>query len=96
MVGKNFVKRVQDLGHLWTVDEVLVDAERCAGVLEWTRFDKKGRVLRGVDWFVFEGGSFRIQEIRSYGAAPVQPDLDRQELQDFDYAGRRYPVSRPV
>jgi hypothetical protein len=95
-IGGNFSKRVQALGHLWTVDKVLVDADRRAGVLEWTQFVKEGRVLRGVDWFVFEPGSFRIQEIGAYGAAPIQRDLVRQELQDFDYAGRGYPVSRPA
>jgi hypothetical protein len=95
-IGANFSKRVQALGHFWTVDEVLVDADRHAGVLEWTQFDKEGRILRGVDWFVFEPGSFRIQEIRAYGAAPIQRDLERQELQDFDYAGRGYPMARPA
>jgi TPR repeat protein len=94
-IGDNFGRRVKEFGQLWTVDEVLVDADRRAGVLEWTRFDKMGRVLRGVDWFVFEVGTFRIQEVRPYGAAPILPDLGRQELQDFDYAGRGYPVTRP-
>jgi SnoaL-like domain len=94
-IGGNFSKRVQALGHFWTVDKVLVDADRHAGVLEWTQFDKEGRILRGIDWFVFEVASFRIQEIRAYGAAPIQRDLQRQELQDFDYAGRGYPMARP-
>ncbi len=95
-IGDNFSKRVQALGHLWTVDKLLVDADRRAGVLEWTQFDKEARVLRGVDWFVFEPTSFLIQEIRAYGAAPIQRDLERQELQDFDYAGRGYPMTRPL
>ena len=95
-IGANFSKRVQALGHSWTVDKVVVDADRQAGVLEWTQFDKEGRILRGIDWFVFEPGSLRIREIRAYGAAPIQRDLDRQELQDFDYAGRGYPIARPA
>ena len=94
-IGGNFSKRVHALGHLWTVDKVLVDAERRAGALEWTQFDKEGRVLRGLGWLVFEPGSFRIKEIRAYGAAPIQRDLERQELQDFDYPGRGYPMARP-
>jgi hypothetical protein len=93
-IGGNFGRRVKEFGQLWTVDEILVDADRHAGVLEWTRFDNMGRVLRGVDWFVFEVGTFRIQEVRPYAAAPIQPDLGRQELQDFDYRGRGYPVTR--
>ena len=95
-IGGNFSQRVRELGHVWTVDAVLVDADRRAAALEWTQFGKNGRVLRGVDWFVFEAGSFRIQEIRAYGAAPIQPDLERQELRDFDYAGRGYPMTRPA
>jgi methyltransferase len=95
-IGDGFSKRVQTHGQVWTVDKVLVDADRRAGALEWTRFDNEGRVVCGVDWFVFEPGSFRIQEIRVYGAAPIQRELARQELQDFDYAGRGYPVTRPV
>jgi hypothetical protein len=94
-IGANFSKRVQALGHFWMVDKVLVDADRHAGVLGWTQFDKEGRILRGIDWFVFEVASFRIQEIRAYGAAPIQRELERQELQDFDYAGRGYPMARP-
>jgi hypothetical protein len=87
---------VNALGHIWTVDHVLVAADRPEAVLEWTQFDKMGGILRGIDWFVFEPGSFRIEEIRTYGAAPIQPDLGRQELRDFDYAGRGYPTSRPT
>jgi hypothetical protein len=41
----DFGRRVKEFGQLWTVDEVLVDADRRAGVLEWTQFDKMGRVL---------------------------------------------------
>jgi methyltransferase len=95
-IGDNFSKRVRELGQLWTVDMVLVDPNRRAAVLEWTRFDKKGRVVRGVDWFAFEAGSLRIQEIRVYFSATIQPDLERQELGDFDYAGRGYPMTRPT
>jgi hypothetical protein len=81
---------------MWTVDKVLVDADRREGVLEWTQFDKEGRMLRGLDWFIFEPESLRIREIRAYGAAPIQRDLERQELQDFDYTGRGYPTTRPA
>jgi hypothetical protein len=45
---------------------------------------------------VFDAGSFGIREIRAYGAAPIQRDLERQQLQDFDYAGRGYPMARPA
>jgi hypothetical protein len=51
---------------------MLTDVDRCAAVLEWTRFN---------------------QEIRCYTATPIHPDMARQELQDFDYAGRGYPTA---
>ena len=95
-IAANFSKGVNARGLVWTVDHIAVDADRLVGVLEWSQFETSGRVLRGVDWFVFEAGSFRIREIRAYGAAPVQPDLAAQELRDFDYAGRGYPTARPV
>jgi SnoaL-like domain len=55
-IGANFSKRLRELGHLWTVDMVLDDADGRAAALEWTQFAKNGRVLRGVDWFVFKAG----------------------------------------
>ena len=94
-IGDNFAKRVRELGLCWTVDQVLVDVERCAAALEWTRFDRNGRVVRGVDWFVFEPQTARIREVRPYFAVLPLPDLPRQELQDFDYAGRGYPTNAP-
>ena len=95
-IGDFFAKRVQELGLCWTVDQVLVDVERRAAALEWTRFDSDARVVRGVDWFVFEPQTWRIQEVRPYTAAPVHPDMARQEFVDFDYAGRRYPTTFPA
>jgi hypothetical protein len=94
-IGDNFAKRVQEQGHCWTVDQVLVDIERCAAALEWTRFDRKARIVRGVDWLVFEPRTLRIREIRPYFAIPPNPDAARQELRDFDYAGRGYPTNAP-
>jgi hypothetical protein len=95
-IGANFAKVVRERKRCWTVDQVLVDAERHSGVLEWTSFTgQSDNVMRGVDWFVFDPQSLRIQEVRPYTAAPVRPDMARQELGDFDYAGRGYPTSRP-
>ena len=42
--------------------------------------------------FVFDPRTFRIREVRPYYAAPFRPDIARQELLDFDYAGRGYPT----
>lgn len=93
-IAENFTKRAQERGQCWTVDQVIVDVDRCAAALEWTRFDLDGRVVRGVDWFVFEPQTINIREVRPYAAA-FRTDLARQELQDFDYAGRGYPTNAP-
>ena len=63
--------------------------------LEWTRLDRNARIVRGADWFVFEPRTLRIREIRLYFAVRPNPDAARQELRDFDYAGRGYPTSAP-
>jgi len=95
-IGSTLAKISREQGVCWTVDQLVIDGDRCAATLEWTRFDRQhGRIVRGVDWFVFEPQTWGIQEIRSYTAAPVQPDLARQELQGFDYAGRGYPTTFP-
>jgi len=95
-IATHFSKRVEDDGVSWTVDLTIVDPDRCMGVLEFTRFDGKGRLIRGAELYVFEPNSFQIMELRPYFAAPVQVELPRQELQDFDYAGRGYPTTRPT
>src|SRR5262245_19025151 len=70
-IGNNFEKRVREQRHCWTVDQLAVDSDRCAAALEWTRFDPPhARILRGVDWFVFDPETFRIREIRPYTEAP--------------------------
>ena len=93
-IGDNFAERVRDFGQCWTVDQVLVDAGRCAATLEWTQFDRSGRVVRGVDWIVLEPQTLLIREVRPYVAA-FRADAARQELQNFDYAGRGYPMGAP-
>jgi len=80
IIGHHFTTRVREQGHCWTVDQLVIDVDRCAATLEWTRFDRQhARILRGVDWFVFEPQTFRIQEGRPYTAAPIHPDMARQE-----------------
>lgn len=96
-IGGNFATRVAATGQWWTVDQILTDAERSAAALEWTRFDPSRRqILRGVDWFIFESETLLILEVRPYWAARPDPDMARQELQEFDYAGRGYPTEFPA
>jgi hypothetical protein len=92
-IGRNFAQYVHERGRFWTVDQVLTDADRCAAVMEWTVFHRQpSRLIRGMDWFVFDRDTLRIREVRFCVAAPARPEIVRQELRDFDYAGRGYPT----
>lgn len=94
-IGNNFAKMVGELGVCWTVDQVLVDTSRHGAALEWTRFTwGSERIVRGVDWFGFDPQTLLVREVKTYRAAPIHPDMERQEMQDFDYAGRGYPMAR--
>jgi methyltransferase len=75
-IGSNFARRVHERGLYWTIDQVIVDGSRSSATLEWTQFDRQRRILRGVDWFVFEPETLRIQEVRPYTAARLDPDVD--------------------
>jgi hypothetical protein len=93
--AESFAKRVRENGVCWTVDQIVVDADRCIGVLEFTPFAGKDLILRGLELYEFEPHTLRIMEVRPYTAAPIDFGLPHQELQDFDYAGRGYPTTRP-
>jgi len=97
-IGSHFARRVRERGICWTVDQLITDVDRCAATLEWTEFIRQPAqiVLRGVDWFIFEPQTLCIQEVRSYTATPIHLDMARQELLDFDYAGRGYPTTFPA
>ena len=73
-IGSNFVQMVREQGACWTVDQVLTEVDHWAATLEWTMcIGPQAQVVRGVDWFVFEPQTWRIQEIRTYTASPIQP-----------------------
>jgi hypothetical protein len=74
-IGDNFARRVHEHGLYWTVDQLIVDTSRSSAALEWTRFDRQGRIVRGVDCFVFEPETLRIQEVRPY-YTPARLDLE--------------------
>jgi len=97
-IGCFFATRVPELGICFTVDQLAIDVDRCAAILEWTMFVQKPApiVRRGLEWYVFEPQTWRIQEVRGYSAAPLDSGMARQELLDFDYAGRGYPTTSPA
>jgi ketosteroid isomerase-like protein len=79
----------------WTVDHVIVDAERREAVIEWSNFKPSvspDARLRGAEFYRFDAAG-KIVEIRAYYACPPGGPGRPYELGEFDYAGRGYPVA---
>jgi ketosteroid isomerase-like protein len=79
----------------WTVDHVIVDAERREAVIEWSNFKPSvspDARLRGAEFYRFDAAG-KIVEIRAYYACPPAGPGRPYELGEFDYAGRGYPVA---
>ena len=94
-IAAGWIRAVENLGSIWTIDHVLVDPGRLQAVIEWTHFKpKQGIHLRGDEWYVFSDRG-RIREIRAYYACPAATPARAHELRDFDYAGRGYPLTPP-
>lgn len=88
---------VRNLGSIWTVDRVIVDAPRLEAVIEWTHFKpKQGVYLRGDEWYIFSKRGL-IREIRAYYSCPPAPGTPRNhEIGDYDYAAAGYPLDPPA
>lgn len=96
-IARRWVAAVEQLGSIWTVDNLIADPATGSAVIEWTHFKtKKDVVLRGDEWYVFDPDAGRIREIRAYYATPQQPDLQVHELGGFDYRSRDYATTPPV
>jgi hypothetical protein len=95
-IAQGWITAVKNLGSIWTVDRVLVDAAKLEAVIEWTHFKPKAGVyLRGDEWYVFSQAGL-IKEIRAYYACPATTGAPRShELGDFPYRGLNYPMSAP-
>jgi len=92
-IAQKWHDAVNQLGSMWTVDQVLCDPPTRRAVIEWSHFKRRaGVLLRGDEWYVFSSRGL-IEEIRAYYAAPQDASLQRLELGGFDYAGRGYPTS---
>jgi methyltransferase len=96
-IAARWVKAVETLGSVWTIDQLLTDPASARAVIEWTHFKTyQDTILRGDEWYVFDESSGLIREIRAYYASPQANDLDRLELGGFDYAGRGYAMRAPL
>lgn len=69
-LAAGWVTAVSNLGSIWTIDNLIVDAPRLEAVIEWTHFKpKQGVYLRGDEWYLFSPKGL-IREIRAYYACP--------------------------
>lgn len=95
-IAEGWVAAVQKLGSIWTIDRVLVDADRLEAVIEWTHFKPNlGTYLRGDEWYIFTEDGL-IQEIRAYYACPPPTGEPKShELGGFAYAELGYPMAPP-
>lgn len=96
-IADGWLRAVANLGSIWTIDRIIVDAPRREAVIEWTHFKpKQGIYLRGDEWYVFSTAGL-ISEIRAYYACPTATNPVRtHELGDFRYAALGYPSSPPA
>lgn len=95
-IAERWQQAVEKFGSYWTIDALLIDADKAEAVIEWTHFKTyKGTVLRGAEWVVFDKATGLMQEIRAYYASPQATDLDRLELGGFDYEQRGYEMISP-
>lgn len=95
-IAERWCAAVETLGSYWTIDALLIDADKAEAVIEWTHFKTcQGTVLRGAEWVVFDRETGLMREIRAYYASPQAPDLERLELEGFDYGQRGYEMISP-
>jgi hypothetical protein len=94
-IADGWVKAVQTLGSIWTIDRVLVDATKLEAVIEWTHFKPKAGVhLRGDEWYIFSRAGL-IREIKAYYACPSAVPARSHDIGEFDYAAKGYPMTPP-
>jgi hypothetical protein len=92
-IAEAWKRVVQKAQAHWTIDALLLDAGTGRAVIEWSNFTRgRNALVRGTEWVEFDRDSGLIREIRAYLAAPLPRDLERAQLEGFDYAGRGYPV----
>ena len=96
-IADRLMGAIEKLGCTWTVDSVMVDAQRSAAVVEWTNFRRaNGSRIRGDEWIVFDPETGLISEIRHYFAVAATDPAQTNELGGFDYEARGYPLNAPA
>ena len=96
-IAQGWQAAVATLGSRWAIDRLVIDPDTDQAAMEWTHFKaEQGIVLRGAEWYVFDGKSGLIKEIRAYYASPQDRSLARLELTGLDYEGRGYAMTPPA
>ena len=95
-IADGWLTAVKNLGSVWTIDRIIVDARKREAVIEWTHFKPvPGVYLRGDEWYVFSERGL-IREIRAYYACPSSTSpVKNHLLGDFDYESLGYPMVPP-
>jgi hypothetical protein len=94
-IADGWLRAVENLGSIWTIDRIIVDARKLEAVIEWTHFKpKQGIYLRGDEWYIFSTAGL-IREIRAYYACPAAIPPKTHELGDVPYRERGYPFEPP-
>ena len=76
----------------WHIETVFGCTKRGVAVAEWTAMKPgRGKMYRGVDWFVFDDDGL-ITEVRGYYAAPRDDSLGKNELGGFPYEERGWTM----
>ena len=92
-IGERWSAAVSQMGSQWALERVAIDVDTNSAVAEWTHYKtQEGTVLRGDEWYEFDPSTGLISEVRAYYASPQARDLQRLELEGFDYARRGYSV----
>ncbi len=78
----------------WQLDHALVQEPEAVieWSMRWTTPNGDVQVLRGTEWYIFEGT--QISEIRSYHNNVFLQSPRNRALWGFDYAGRSYRVEQ--
>ena len=96
-IGDHWAFMVENFDSSWSVDRIATDVDEGCAVMEWSHFaGEDGPVLRGTEWYDFDGETGLIAEIRAYFASPMDTDRAHNELVGFDYAGRGYATEPPI